>query len=107
MNISQETTFSLDRHNLNKQLCFNSSNGYNLFLNWVSSEFDLFLQEESNGLQVYFPDGCLTIKSADKNNNLMANNDLQYKFLEKGQSLIHKIEALHSLLLNTTKTENR
>jgi len=32
---------------------------------------------------------------------------LQYKFLEKGQSLIYKIEALHSLLLNTTKTENR
>lgn len=107
MNITQKTTFSLAHHNLNKQLCFNSSNGYNLFLNWVSSEFDLFLQEESNGLQVYFPDGCLTIKSGDNNNNLTANIDLQYKFLEKGQNLIHKIEALYSLLPTAAKRENR
>jgi hypothetical protein len=35
---------------------------YNQFLNWVSGEFVLCLQERENGLKVYFPSGLLSIK---------------------------------------------
>lgn len=39
------------------------------FVNWVTGEFDLFLQDEdSKGLKVYFPNGCFSIgrfKNAD------------------------------------------
>lgn len=32
------------------------------FVNWVTGEFDLFLQDEdSKGLKVYFPNGCFSI----------------------------------------------
>ncbi|OBQ54234.1 hypothetical protein JJL45_09910 [Tamlana sp. s12] len=35
---------------------------YNRFLNWISGEFELFLQDDSNGLKVYFPSGCLSVQ---------------------------------------------
>lgn len=35
---------------------------YKRFLNWMSGEFELYLQDDSNGLKVYFPSGCLTVR---------------------------------------------
>ncbi|KAB1067572.1 hypothetical protein F6U93_09800 [Tamlana haliotis] len=35
---------------------------YNKFLNWVSGEFELFLQDDNYGLKVYFPQGHLNIR---------------------------------------------
>ena len=35
---------------------------FSRFVNWITGEFDLFLQDEdSKGLKVYFPDGCFSI----------------------------------------------
>ncbi|WP_299886140.1 hypothetical protein [uncultured Lacinutrix sp.] len=41
---------------------FADSKLYKKFLNWISGEFDLFLQEEKNGLQIFFPNGFFYIK---------------------------------------------
>lgn len=40
---------------------------YLKFINWTSGEFDLFLQEELNGLKVYFPSGNFSISSISEN----------------------------------------
>ncbi|WP_299546810.1 hypothetical protein [Seonamhaeicola sp.] len=39
---------------------------YDKFINWVSGEFDLCLQEEHNGLKVYHPNGWLQIANTSK-----------------------------------------
>ncbi|AXP81471.1 hypothetical protein CJ739_2398 [Mariniflexile rhizosphaerae] len=35
---------------------------YYKFVNWLLGEFDLYLQENSTGLKVYYPSGWLSIK---------------------------------------------
>ncbi|MBU2951819.1 hypothetical protein KO493_14055 [Tamlana agarivorans] len=40
---------------------------YNKFLNWVSGEFELFLQDDSHGLKVYFPSGYLEVRLLQSN----------------------------------------
>ena len=57
MNTAVETTFVAPYHQLNKKTLFDSNKRYYTFINWVSGEFDLYLQDESNGLHVYFPEG--------------------------------------------------
>ncbi len=51
---------------------FDNAKLYKKFLNWVSGEFDLFLQIEENDLQVFFPNGSLHIKEQDIDSNLIA-----------------------------------
>ena len=41
-------------HQYQKEVLFISTKKYYQFLNWISGEFDLFLQDETNGLKVYF-----------------------------------------------------
>lgn len=36
---------------------------YYKFINWVSGEFDLYLQEEHNNLEVYFPNASFCIEN--------------------------------------------
>lgn len=36
---------------------------YYKFVNWVLGEFDLYLQDNSTGLKVYYPNGWLSIKN--------------------------------------------
>jgi hypothetical protein len=36
---------------------------YYKFVNWLLGEFDLYLQENSTGLKVYYPDGWLSVKN--------------------------------------------
>jgi hypothetical protein len=38
-------------------------NIYHLFVNWVSAEFDLFLQNEAQNLEVFFPNGFFIIEN--------------------------------------------
>lgn len=45
---------------------------YKKFLNWVSGEFDLFLQIEEDDLQVFFPNGSLHIKEQAIDSNLIS-----------------------------------
>ena len=40
---------------------------YNKFLNWVSGEFMLYLQDWENGLKIFFPSGSLSIELLKNN----------------------------------------
>lgn len=78
---------------------FNSLKNYSQFLNWVSGEFDLFLQEETNGLQVYFPEGSFFIKASTEDKNIVAHIHLSSKVEKTGNDILEKIMSLHTLLL--------
>lgn len=50
---------------------------FSRFVNWVTGEFDLFLQDEnSKGLKVYFPDGYFSIGRFE-------NADIEFGFAMK------------------------
>lgn len=71
------------------------------FLNWVSGEFDLLLQEDANGLQVYFPNGSFNIKKVihiDNSTNLEIN--VYSKVIRIGESYFNKISSLHQHFTN-------
>jgi len=36
---------------------------YYKFVNWLLGEFDLYLQENSTGLKIYYPNGWLSVKN--------------------------------------------
>jgi hypothetical protein len=94
----------MPNHQLIREATFTSSNGYNKFINWVSGEFDLYLQDKSNGLDVFFPNGKLNIKKAiDQDNTLVAKINFESKLQNQGTDIINKIMALYNQLVNTSK----
>lgn len=62
MNAPVETSFVAPYYQLNKKVLFNSSKKY--------------LQDESNGLYVYFPEGSFHIKNEGDNGNSIAEISL-------------------------------
>ncbi|WP_430410432.1 hypothetical protein [Kordia sp.] len=86
-------------HELIRKTTFSSSKRYDKFLNWVSGEFDLYLQDESNGLHVFFPEGTFHIKNGDeKGNTVTAEIHLKSKVLQKGIDMIDEIMSVYNLL---------
>ena len=98
MNPAVETSFIAPYHQLNKKTSFNSTNKYHQFINWISGEFDLYLQDESNGLHVYFPEGKFHIINDFDNGNVIAEINIESKILENGQLIFNKIMAVYTLL---------
>ncbi|MDG1194402.1 hypothetical protein SAMN04487762_0079 [Polaribacter sp. Hel1_33_78] len=98
MNTAVETTFVAPYHQLNKKTLFDSNKRYYTFINWVSGEFDLYLQDESNGLHVYFPEGKFHITNEVDNGNIIVQINLQSKILENGQLIFNKIMSVYNLL---------
>jgi len=98
MNATVEISFVAPYYQLNKKALFNSSKKYHTFLNWVSGEFDLYLQDEYNGLHVYFPEGNFHIKNEVDNGNIIVEINLESKILEKGQLIFDKIMSVYNLL---------
>ncbi|MCL7753501.1 hypothetical protein [Polaribacter sp. Z022] len=86
-------------HKLNKQATFSSTTKYNQFLNWISGEFDLYLQDETNGLHVFFPEGKFHISALETKEKTIAEINLESKILEKGQIIFDKIMSVYNLLL--------
>ncbi|EDP72781.1 hypothetical protein FBALC1_16807 [Flavobacteriales bacterium ALC-1] len=82
---------------VNKQL-------YNKFLNWTSGEFDLYLQEELNGLEVFFPKGEFSIKALEESKkNMLIEINVKSKDLTLMNtignqiiSIYHQIESIYS-----------
>ncbi|MEE9408924.1 MAG: hypothetical protein V3V28_12715 [Polaribacter sp.] len=103
MNSYFETSFDAPYHQLNKKTNFSSSNSYYTFINWVSGEFDLYLQDETNGLHVFFPEGNFHIKNEIENGKIVAEINLESRILEKGQYVFDKIMSVYSHLLNSSK----
>jgi hypothetical protein len=82
-----------------KEASFTSSKRYYQFLNWVSGEFDLLLQDNTNGLLVYFPEGKFIIKESLEKESIVAQINLNTTVEKKGEDILEKIMTLYSLLL--------
>jgi hypothetical protein len=94
----------MPNHQLIHEATFTSSNGYNKFINWVSSEFDLHLQDNSNGLDVFFPNGKLNIqKATNQDNTLVAKINFESNLQKQGTDIVNKIMTLYNKLANTSK----
>lgn len=98
MSTTFESKYIAPYHKLNKIASFNSKNNYNTFINWVSGEFDLYLQDNSKGLDVFFPEGKFHIENEYVNGNIIANITLESKILEKGFIIFNKIMSVYSLI---------
>tara|TARA_B110000091_G_C13536582_1_gene358608 strand:+ start:331 stop:615 length:285 start_codon:yes stop_codon:yes gene_type:complete len=72
---------------------------YTQFLNWVSGEFDLFLQEETIGLYVYFPEGYFSIKNSKEKEKIIVHINLKTKVEKEGEDILKRIMSLYNLLL--------
>ena len=100
MDTGVEVSFSAPYYELNKKTSFTSKSKYQTFVNWVSGEFDLYLQdEESNGISVFFPDGNFHIKNEIENGAITATINLESKLLEKGHLIFSKIMSVYALSL--------
>ena len=73
---------------------------YDRFVNWVSGEFDLYLQNEAKKLQVFLPNGSFDIENFNDD-----NNDLNILIHVKGKSkdtcliLMTKLEDIYNHVL--------
>lgn len=70
-----------------------------MFLSWVSGAFDLYLQDEFNGLHVFFTEGNFYIKNEVENVKVIVEINLESKVLENGQMIFDKIISIYNLLL--------
>ncbi len=74
---------------------------YKKFLNWVSGEFDLFLQIEENDLQIFFPNGSLHIKEQNINSNtITAEIKIKSKNPTVGINILNQITSITNHLKN-------
>ncbi len=48
-----EQIISFSNNQIKEKLLFDSEAIYNKFLNWISGEFDLYPQDESEGLKIF------------------------------------------------------
>jgi hypothetical protein len=70
-----------------------------VFLSWVIGAFDLYLQDESNGLHLFFTEGNFYIKNEVENVKVIVEINLESKVLEKRQMIFDKIMSVYNLLL--------
>lgn len=68
---------------------------YEKFLNWVSGEFELYLQDKLDGLKIFFPGGYLYITETRTNNNtlglkIMVNS----KCKQKGEQINNHVYSI-------------
>lgn len=68
---------------------------YQRFLNWISGEFTLNLQEDTNGLTIYFPNGWFSIKMLNSNySNVHFKIEIKSKCFKKGAQVFNKILSI-------------
>ncbi|WP_299555071.1 hypothetical protein [Seonamhaeicola sp.] len=70
---------------------------YDKFINWVSGEFDLCLQEEQNGLKVYHPNGWLQIANTSKESEQVCLQIIIHNKSKKaGEILSNELKVLYN-----------
>ena len=74
---------------------------YEKFLNWVSGEFELYLQDKLNGLQIFYPGGFIYINELDTNNtyNVGFKIVVKSKYQQKGIQIKNQLSAILSHII--------
>lgn len=92
-------SFSKPYHHLVKTDHFTNTFNYHKFLNWVSGEFVLFLQDESKHLKIFFPNSILQIKKINQSNEeVHIEVCIKTKVLRCGIELMNKITKIYDKL---------
>lgn len=95
-----EISFKRPYHIFNEQKSFPNRATYKKFLNWVSGEFDLNLQDESDTLKIFFPTKRLIINvkpSGENENNVEIH--IESRVLHEGFKLKEKLEMIYQSLI--------
>ncbi|GAA4268277.1 hypothetical protein [Hyunsoonleella aestuarii] len=90
-------SFGKPFHIFIEEKIFSNINSYDRFLNWVSGEFELNLQDNTDGLKVFFPNERLSVSKLDSNGvNIIAEIKVEAKIINKTFKLIHKLDAIYN-----------
>tara|TARA_R110000868_G_scaffold136776_1_gene349844 strand:+ start:19446 stop:19781 length:336 start_codon:yes stop_codon:yes gene_type:complete len=78
---------------------------YKKFINWVSGEFELFLQDNLHGLQIFFPGGWFNINEIETDKDAFEFEIVvKSKYEQKGIQINVQLKAIlnHILKLKLT-----
>ncbi len=100
--MTQELNISFEKpyHFWIQRESFHNKQLYRKFLNWTSGEFDLYLQEELNGLEVFFPKGKFSIKDVKENKKDIL---IEINFKSKDLTLVNTIGDQIASIYNQLK----
>jgi hypothetical protein len=104
MTKEMKTSFKNSYHHWTQRESIKDKRLYNKFLNWTSGEFDLYLQDELNGLEVFFPQGKFSITTInDSKKAILIEINIKSKDLNVMNtignqiiSIYHQIESIYS-----------
>lgn len=89
---------------LKKVETINANGVYERLVNWVTGEFDLFLQNESELLEVYFPNGWFSIRNFK---NLKNQELIEIKVEGKSriacQNIMSQLEIIYNHVIYFTE----
>ncbi|WP_406684657.1 hypothetical protein N1F78_02725 [Seonamhaeicola sp. MEBiC1930] len=93
-------SFSKPFHLLIRQKSFSDIFAYRKFLNWVSGEFDLNLQDKSDNLKIFFPNKRLSISKLERQNNcIISEIKIEAISIPNGMILLSSIESIYLNLI--------
>lgn len=101
MTKEMDISFNKPYHQWNQRESFLSMELYNKFLNWIRGEFDLYLQDEQNDLDVFFPNGNFNIKHlAENKEDILIEINVKSKDLRFMNVIINQITSIHNQIEN-------
>ena len=72
---------SFSNNQIKEKLLFDSEAIYDKFLNWISGEFDLYPQDEIEGLKIFLPEGEIIIRHVVKNGKIITKVTLDFNLI--------------------------
>ncbi|WP_296383458.1 hypothetical protein [Winogradskyella sp.] len=97
MTKEKDISFVNPYHQWIQRESFASNLLYDKFLNWLSGEFDLYLQDEQNGLDVFFLNGRFSVKKvAVYKENIEIEINVISKDMSIGNSIANQIMSVHN-----------
>lgn len=90
----------IEPHLFSCKKTFKNSTIYQWFLNWLSGEYDLYLQDDSECFTVYFPYKKLSVTQLKKSDRtFVAEINVEATISEEGLQLFNSVDSLYNLLL--------
>ena len=90
---------SFSNNQIKEKLLFDSEAIYDKFLNWISGEFDLYTQDEFEGLKIFLPEGEIFIRHVVENDKIITKITLEFRLIRSGQLIFDKILKNYNILM--------
>lgn len=80
---------------------------YNMFINWVIGEFDLYLKNESEQLKIYYPNGWFKIRKINEN-----EDGIHIEIMVEGKSktgcnkIMDQVQTIYNHVISFQKYRN-